>query len=294
MVAEHEHLVAQGGLGRTSALDQARDRRARAGRPGTRPRARCAAPCRVRGRAAAGEWWAGSPTASQGCSRPDRMPWAIGALPAPVAPTPGPQPGWPALRVAAMDDDSRVGALRTATAAMAATVRAADPHAPVPACPGWDVTDLVDHLGRVHLWAAHCARHGSPPDPYPRRDREQPLPDWYAARADTIVDHRGRAAARPPRVELLRRAGSSGRPVLAASPAARDDDPPRRRAAGRWSAAPAGLVDHLPDLTTEQAADGVAEVFEVMAPRSLVRNADRPAPGGGPRRGTDRLLVHGH
>ena len=86
-----------------------------------------------------------------------------------------------------MDDDHALAALRAATSAMLATVRAADPQRPVPACPGWTVTDLVDHLGRVHLWAAHSAREGAPPDPYPRRDREQPLADWYAACADTIV-----------------------------------------------------------------------------------------------------------
>ena len=94
-----------------------------------------------------------------------------------------------------MDDHSAPSALRAATTAMADTVRDAAPGAAVPACPGWDVARLVDHLGRVHLWAAHCARTGSPPDPYPRRDREQPLPDWYAACAETVVSTDGDEAA---------------------------------------------------------------------------------------------------
>jgi uncharacterized protein (TIGR03083 family) len=174
-----------------------------------------------------------------------------------------------------MDDDSLVAALRAATSAMLATVGAADPHAPVPACPDWTVTDLVDHLGRVHLWAAHSARHGSPPDPYPRRDREQPLPDWYAACVETIVST---LAELPPDHPSW---------SFSAVPGHQDVRFWRRRqlhetAIHHVDALQAGgllpttgLVDRVPGLTVEQAADGVAEVFEVMAPRSLVRHADR-------------------
>lgn len=176
-----------------------------------------------------------------------------------------------------MDDDSLVGALRTATTSMAATVRAADPRAPVPACAGWTVTDLVDHLGRVHLWAAHCARHGSPPDPYPRRDREQPLPDWYAATADTIL------------TALTELSPDHPSWSFSAVPGHQDVRFWRRRQLHETTVhhvdalqaggllPTAGLVDRIPGLTAEQAADGVAEVFEVMAPRNLVRHADRPA-----------------
>jgi uncharacterized protein (TIGR03083 family) len=32
-------------------------------------------------------------------------------------------------------------------------VRSADPAAPVPSCPGWTLTKLVAHVGRVHRWA---------------------------------------------------------------------------------------------------------------------------------------------
>lgn len=175
-----------------------------------------------------------------------------------------------------MDDDSALAGLRAATSAMVRTVVDADPGAAVPACPEWTVTDLVDHLGRVHLWAAHCAREGSPPSPYPRRDREQPLPDWYAACADTIVTTLA---------EL-----SPGHPSwsFSAVPGHQDVRFWRRRqfhettvhhvdalqAAGRLGTQ--GLVGEVPGLTVAQAADGVAEVFEVMAPRSLVRHADRP------------------
>jgi uncharacterized protein (TIGR03083 family) len=174
-----------------------------------------------------------------------------------------------------MDHDAALAALRTATSAMAATVQDTDPGAPVPACSGWDVTELVDHLGRVHLWAAHCARAGAQPDPYPSRDREQPLAQWYAACADTIVST---LADLPP---------SHPSWSFSAVPGHRNAGFWRRRqfhetvihhvdalqAAGRVPTS--GAVGAVPLLTTEQAADGVAEVFEVMAPRTLVRRADQ-------------------
>lgn len=175
-----------------------------------------------------------------------------------------------------MDDAPLVEALRTATTAMVATVRESDPLAAVPACPGWTVTDLVDHLGRVHLWAAHCARTGSQPDPYPRRDREQPLPDWYAACADTIVttlvglppDHPAwsfSAVRGHQDVRFWRRRQFHETTVHHVD---------ALQACGLLPTT--GVLDQVPGLTAEQAADGVAEVFEVMAPRSLVRHADRP------------------
>lgn len=174
-----------------------------------------------------------------------------------------------------MDDDHALAALGAATSAMLATVRAADPGADVPACPGWLVTDLVDHLGRVHLWAAHSAREGAPPDPYPRRDREQPLPDWYAACADSIVstlselppDHPSWTFSANPAhgtVRFWRRRQLHETTVHHVD---------ALQAAGRLSTS--GPVGEVPGLTPQDAADGVAEVFEVMAPRSLVRHADR-------------------
>ena len=176
-----------------------------------------------------------------------------------------------------MDDDHALAGLGAATSAMLATVRAADPAAPVPACTGWSVTDLVDHLGRVHLWAAHSARQGAPPDPYPRRDREQPLADWYAACADTIVSTLGELAP------------DHSAWSFSADPAHGTARFWRRRqfhettvhhvdalqAAARLPVS--GPVEAVPGLTPQDAADGVAEVFEVMAPRSLVRHADRAA-----------------
>ena len=176
-----------------------------------------------------------------------------------------------------MDDDRALAALGTSTSAMLATVRAADVAAAVPACPGWSVTDLVDHLGRVHLWAAHSARVGAPPDPYPRRDREQPLADWYATCVDTLVatltdlppDHPSWSFSADPAHGT---AGFWRRRQLHETTVHHVD---ALQAAGRLPVV--GPMGEVPGLAPRDAADGVAEVFEVMAPRSLVRHADRPA-----------------
>ncbi|HEY2430184.1 MAG TPA: maleylpyruvate isomerase N-terminal domain-containing protein, partial [Acidimicrobiales bacterium] len=52
-----------------------------------------------------------------------------------------------------MDLDVSTDTIATAGAALTAAGRAA-PDAPVAPCPGWTVTDVVRHLGRVHGWAA--------------------------------------------------------------------------------------------------------------------------------------------
>lgn len=46
-----------------------------------------------------------------------------------------------------------------------ADVAARHPDAPVPACPGWDVTDLVSHTGWVHRWMRYmiCLPEGERP-----------------------------------------------------------------------------------------------------------------------------------
>jgi uncharacterized protein (TIGR03083 family) len=174
-----------------------------------------------------------------------------------------------------MDDDHALLALREATSSMLVSVRAADQGAPVPACPGWVVTDLVDHLGRVHLWAAHSAREGAPPEAYPRRDHDQPLADWYAGCVDVIVSTLGDLPPDHPSW------------TFSADPAHGTARFWRRRqfhettvhhvdALQAAEALPVtGPVGPVPGLTAEDAADGVAEVFEVMAPRSLVRHAGR-------------------
>lgn len=54
--------------------------------------------------------------------------------------------------------DDRLALLARLQDAFLADVPDADPRAPVPACRRWRVRNLVEHLGRIHHWAAAQAR----------------------------------------------------------------------------------------------------------------------------------------
>jgi uncharacterized protein (TIGR03083 family) len=43
---------------------------------------------------------------------------------------------------------------------LVAAARSAGVHAPVPSCPGWEVRDLLAHIGFVHRWAARYVAEG--------------------------------------------------------------------------------------------------------------------------------------
>lgn len=75
--------------------------------------------------------------------------------------------------------------LRTVTDRFAAVLDDGDPTAPVPACPGWTLADLGEHVGGIHQWATHAIVHGTPDgsvDAAPAAG----LPDWYRTRADVL------------------------------------------------------------------------------------------------------------
>ncbi|GAA4378567.1 maleylpyruvate isomerase family mycothiol-dependent enzyme [Nocardioides caricicola] len=80
---------------------------------------------------------------------------------------------WTALLTAATDDFARI-------------TGEVDPVAAVPACPGWTVADLVDHLGGVHQWARHAVVAGNP-DGKPAPLTGDPA-RWYAGHARALVD----------------------------------------------------------------------------------------------------------
>lgn len=67
--------------------------------------------------------------------------------------------------------------------------------APVAACPGWDVTRLIGHLGRVHHWAAGFLAAGRDDTdvaaPKAPRAADEVLP-WYRVALETLVDQLGR------------------------------------------------------------------------------------------------------
>lgn len=77
--------------------------------------------------------------------------------------------------------------VRRATDRFAAGLADAEPRAPVAACPGWRVADLVAHLGNVHAWASRIVETGAAattPEDVPEADR---MRDWYLERAARLV-----------------------------------------------------------------------------------------------------------
>lgn len=73
-----------------------------------------------------------------------------------------------------MDATAWTDAIEENARQLADAARQAGLGAPVPTCPGWDVADLVHHLGGVHQWVAHIIGtraqsnpdfHGTPPGP---------------------------------------------------------------------------------------------------------------------------------
>lgn len=135
---------------------------------------------------------------------------------------------------------------------------------PVPSCPGWDVGDLVVHVGRVWSWAAAVLEHGAQqerPAPPDARDEGALLP-WAAGHAARLVS--------------TLRAADPGSECWTFGP------PPTRRFWFRRQALEAAL--HAWDaeaatgapapLDAELAADGVDELLHVGLPRWAARNPD--------------------
>jgi uncharacterized protein (TIGR03083 family) len=74
-------------------------------------------------------------------------------------------------------------------ARFAEAVRSADLAAPVRACPGWSVRDLVVHLGNTHSWAATIVETGrSAPDPddEPASRTARGVAAWYLTKAEDL------------------------------------------------------------------------------------------------------------
>ncbi len=70
----------------------------------------------------------------------------------------------------------------------------AAPHldADVPSCPGWTVTDLVDHVGEVYLHKVHCLRHGRPSAWPAERPEQPPLDKLESAHSALLAELRAR------------------------------------------------------------------------------------------------------
>jgi uncharacterized protein (TIGR03083 family) len=85
--------------------------------------------------------------------------------------------------------------------ALAGAAEACAPDAPVPTCPKWTVADLLEHIGRVHRWAAANAQRAPDAEPWWSRDVDIELPAEHPARVAWVRDGASalvKALDRPP------------------------------------------------------------------------------------------------
>lgn len=138
--------------------------------------------------------------------------------------------------------------------------------APVPSCPDWTLRDLVLHTGKVHRWAM-AKTFGTEREP--KRDlTDDDLAEWFAEGAEKV--HASLSAADPN------------------APCDGFEDPAtvafwiRRQAhEAAMHRVDAQLVSGTPDpIPADLALDGIAEVFELFAPRQVRLGRSAPAPYG--------------
>lgn len=170
-----------------------------------------------------------------------------------------------------MNLDSCLRAIRDDAARIATCAELGDLDAPVAGCPGWDLRKLVVHTGFIHRWATHAVQHAAPAssgdvrEPHDGADGEE-LAAWMRLGAGVLAD------------------------VLAATPVDSVTWHPfpleqkawvwsRRQAmetmVHRWDAEFA--VTGRSDIEPDHAATALTEFFEMLLPRTLVREGN-PAP----------------
>lgn len=170
-----------------------------------------------------------------------------------------------------MNLDSCLEAIRDDAGRIAVCAETGDLDSAVRGCPGWDLRKLVVHTGFIHRWATHAVRNAAPAT---EGDVREPSPDasgeelgaWMRLGAGLLAD------------------------ALAATPVDADTWHPfpleqkawvwsRRQAMEtmihRWDAEVA--VTGSSDLDAHRAATGLTEFFEMLLPRTLIRE-DNDAP----------------
>lgn len=91
-----------------------------------------------------------------------------------------------------MGAETYLGAIERDGRALLAATRT-DLTAPVDSCPGWSAYDLLEHMGRVHRWAAgHVHRRGRPPEGSSRNEPGPADPaevtPWYESGLAGLLD----------------------------------------------------------------------------------------------------------
>ena len=163
-----------------------------------------------------------------------------------------------------------IAALDDATGRFATVLEDGDLAAVVPACPGWSLADLGEHLRGVHVWAAHAVTEGDPDGQPPAGplDRDGLVAGYRAAAAHLV--------------EVLA-ATEPGAPAWAFGP---------RKVAGFWRRRQVHETTmHLLDALASQgragewqvdpglAWDGVDEVATVFYPRQVRLGRVEPIAG---------------
>jgi uncharacterized protein (TIGR03083 family) len=183
----------------------------------------------------------------------------VGRVNPPEDRRPTPDVGW----------SGHIAAIRADTERMAVAYVAGPTDAPVAACPGWSVRDLVEHMAYIHRWADFAVCNGRAPGAgdvaRPDAGEEHELAAWLRAGGHRLAD------------DL--EAADPGADTWHVFPAERKLWVWARRQAQetamhRWDAETATFGRS--SLDPALAADGVEEYLELGLPRVLVRDDVRP------------------
>ena len=178
-----------------------------------------------------------------------------------------------------MEQDRCIAALLVDSAALAEAARLGL-DSPVPACPGWSVADLVEHVGRDHrsvtrrVHDLEAERHPAADIPLPSRSE---LVGWFEAGAESLA--RVLEAAEPDAPVW----NWSVAPKLASFWWRRMA---QETAVHRWD----GQAAHgrQQPIAPDVAADGIAEFFEVFLPTDFAEQPPADLGGTVALRCTDR------
>lgn len=158
-----------------------------------------------------------------------------------------------------------LAAVRADAAALAAAARKGPLDAAVPSCPGWDLTRLVGHVGRVHRWVTEVARTRSEVDgsSLGRPPRDESVMDWFEAGIEPLLAALSALDPAAPAWNFTRA------PQVGAFW-------PRRMGCEtlmhRWDAEQS--VGTPSPLDPALSADTIDELFDAMAPTQLAEVAD--------------------
>ncbi len=186
-----------------------------------------------------------------------------------------------------MNLEACLEAIRSDADRMALCAESGDLDATVAGCPGWDLRKLLVHTGFIHRWATFAVVNKTPAG---QGDVVEPRPDatgdelgaWMRAGAGALADA---LAATPPDADTWHPFPLEQKAWVWS----------RRQAmetmVHRWDAEVA--VTGASDLESKAAATGLAEFFEMLLPRTLIREGN-PAPSASLHvHCTDDDLAHG-